>query len=937
MENKAIELAWNGETGASRVLHQALDLLKTHGRDVLDESDEILHAKYQLIYTLGSPTPLDGGALRWRVAAAVLASVARHACELVQEFGQRALLPVPDTPAHQFPESLRLLAGASETQPRLGCSCYQHLCRRVLDDFLAGAAGFSLRLRAAERQHFQECVLNPETEDTPWAYLADGIQPLAQLLRGLLSHEVLLLVLSKRYRVDYGAHPEGVRRMAVPYRAKDAAAERAEFGHPDVAMMLSILTYYRGGLCEAYLDEVFWRLQQRASEEAASIYERWTNEMKEHMPEDLRKWSGVNLDNRQMILQRLYPLLRRHTGVVDFWLDEIVFPVEAKCFPQKITSTAWDLCTPDHVTTGFSGTDDTRLLLPLSIQQINLPSLACTNGIVLRNLLQKDNNEYTTLRPEEHPNGQSLLSQICRKDRKPIDVLLDAGAWVTDMSNEELASKWLELRTDMEAVVFFGPDNDILVMTRAGWKMSLATSPYEASLKGCLVYLDDVHTRGSDFHLSPGTRAAVTLGRRMQKDKLVQTCMRMRLLGQGHTVSFYASFEVDQHIESIRRSRDAEGGTSCDNLLAILSWCLANTAQGIADNLPYWAAQGVNRFQKKKAYLEYNCPDPEQCQLESLAKACAEDERWCLEEMYGHTRVRCFMPEVVASMIQRRQPMEGEMLHIVQHVKRLAANIRCPTSLLQEEQERELEAELEEERQIERPPAAKPARPQVSAGLLELAAHGRTGEAFEPLDEALKRTSFPKPSWNAATLRVTLDFVRTVEEGALQNLDCYLRPVVWLLQGVGQNVLISNFEAEAIASIFMKKEHAGASLQLVAARLWAYQAPLDDKPLPIAAQVFAGSLHGEAEDMSSIGSFLGLSLPIPRSLGWTKLFENNLIATDGFVQPKNRARVGHEDQSFVPSLSPFAESPVTQVRQLYEARHLGAALLQAPVARLLGV
>ena len=167
------------------------------------------------------------------------------------------------------------------------------------------------------------------------------------------------------------------------------------------------------------------------------------------------------------------------------------------------------------------------------------------------------------------------------------------------------------------------------------------------------------------------------------------------------------------------------------------------------------------------------------------------------------------------------------------------------------------------------------------------------------------------------------------------------------------------------------KEHAGASLQLVAARLWAYQAPLDDKPLPIAAQasrsemfdvvvaagyhcnlhrcgvqapeasqsseVFAGSLHGEAEDMSSIGSFLGLSLPIPRSLGWTKLFENNLIATDGFVQPKNRARVGHEDQSFVPSLSPFAESPVTQVRQLYEARHLGAALLQAPVARLLGV
>lgn len=54
--------------------------------------------------------------------------------------------------------------------------------------------------------------------------------------------KVLLLALSKRHRVEYGAHPSGLRRMAVPYRAKDVAAERAEFGHPDVAMMLTILT-----------------------------------------------------------------------------------------------------------------------------------------------------------------------------------------------------------------------------------------------------------------------------------------------------------------------------------------------------------------------------------------------------------------------------------------------------------------------------------------------------------------------------------------------------------------------------------------------------------------------------------------------------------------------------------------------------------------------
>ncbi|CAK9043094.1 unnamed protein product [Durusdinium trenchii] len=885
MENKAIELAWKGELAASQQLHHVLDFFKRHGRDILDESDEILHAKYQLIYTLGQPVALDGGAMRWRAATAVLACVARHAPDLAREFGPKALQPVPeDTAEYEFPESLRLLAGANE-QGTDGISCYQRLCKCIMQDFLDEVTGFKLPLRAVERTRFEECVLKPEAEDQPWADLHESLQPLAQLLRGILSHEVLLLVLSKRHRVDYGAHPQGVRRMAVPYRAKDVAAERAEFGHPDVAMLLSILTYYRSGLSDDYLHEVFERLRKKAVEaEAASIYEKWTAQMKERMPADLRKWSGVNLDNRQMVLHRLFPLLRRHRGVIDFWLDEVVFPVEAKCFPQKIASTAWDLCSDHGITTGFSGTDDTRLLLPLTIEQKNLPGLACTNGIVLRNLLKQENDRYTSLPAEVSPNGQSLLQliSICQRS---INVVLDAGAWVTDMSNEEFGAKWLEQRPDMEAVVFFGPQNEILVKNRAGWNMALATSPYESSLQKCLVYLDDVHTRGSDFRLSPGTCAAVTLGRRMQKDKLVQACMRMRLLGNGHTVSFYASFEVDQQIANFRN--DTGRSPQAKHVLAILSWCLANTAQAIAENLPYWAAQGMNRFQKKDAYAKHYSTDAERCDLQSLAASCTEDENWQLQEMYGHARVHRSMPEVVTSMI-RRQGRGANSMSIVQRVRFLAESISCPSSMLSEEQERELEAELEEERQVERPPAAKPATPQLSPGLLELATTGYTAESFQSLDEVLKRTSFQTPSWKLVKVQVTSDFIRTVDN--VKVLDWYLRPVQWLLKGTSQRVIVSNFEAEAIASIFLMEGHA-AKLQLVASCLSAEQKPVDG-PLPIEVEVFAGSLYGmEADDMSCLRSFLGLSLPIPRSPSWTALFEQGFIANDGFVKRTDHERV----------------------------------------------
>ncbi|CAF4730803.1 unnamed protein product, partial [Rotaria socialis] len=40
--------------------------IKTYVRDILDESDEILHVKYQLIYSIGGQKQVDGGLERWR-------------------------------------------------------------------------------------------------------------------------------------------------------------------------------------------------------------------------------------------------------------------------------------------------------------------------------------------------------------------------------------------------------------------------------------------------------------------------------------------------------------------------------------------------------------------------------------------------------------------------------------------------------------------------------------------------------------------------------------------------------------------------------------------------------------------------------------------------------------------------------------------------------
>ena len=74
----------------------------------------------------------------------------------------------------------------------------------------------------------------------------------------------------------------------------------------------------------------------------------------------------------------------------------------------------------------------------------NLPELEHTNGIVLRNLLKPENDTYEALCADA--TGVILLEQILTADSagQRVNVLLDAGALVIDMSNEAIAWKWLQ-------------------------------------------------------------------------------------------------------------------------------------------------------------------------------------------------------------------------------------------------------------------------------------------------------------------------------------------------------------------------------------------------------------------------------------------------------------------------------------------------------------
>ena len=302
---------------------------------------------------------------------------------------------------------------------------------------------------------------------------------------------------------------------------QDVPSLRAEFGHPDVAIALTCLSYYYGGLTKVQLLFCFDLLAKL--DDGKTEYDYWV-ELEHDIPNDLRQLNGANTEHETRVDESLVPLLSRNKRVVDFYLSRVVFPRAAREFPKKLSTSAWDLVEDKrNLSTGFSGTNDNRYLLPTSITQEDPKFVLGTSALVLQNLLRSENDCYECTEGDngERESAEAFLKRLVNKDPE-IRVLLDVGAQVLELRNEELARHWLSLRPDVSAAIFFDDSDHFAVVTQDGTIEPFISSPFNRQLEKCVVYLDDIHTRGTDLKFPQGMRAAVTLGPKVTKDRLVQ-------------------------------------------------------------------------------------------------------------------------------------------------------------------------------------------------------------------------------------------------------------------------------------------------------------------------------------------------------------------------------------------------------------------------------
>ncbi|KAI8293255.1 hypothetical protein K4K56_005107 [Colletotrichum sp. SAR 10_98] len=515
-----VESAIAEKKDISRLLLQTKDLLDKHSRIIVDESDENFSFKFELVYIMGIQQSIEHSPDRWVCVHHVL-DVIRKLLPGSQEH-DFASIEINSWPQGGFPR-LRILNEGARNR------LFHGVARRLSRD---GSTGLPMTKQPAGVREAVFCYITKlklteaEVDSIEQSGLWDSpTKETLLLLRGLFAQGVLNFVFSqKRWRVDYG--PDETRipetRLAVPYRAMDSPAARSEFSHPEVIITLTSLSYYYEGLKD---DDIFLSFRHLVrSDQSDMEYDVWVADST-GLPLAFHQLSGVNLEDYQLCTEVLFPCLRYAKSVIDYFLTHIVFLKELKEFPHKLSASGWDIGeVKPYPTTGFSGTNDSRAFLPLTVSQLDDPTQQHTNALVLEYLLQDENSVslMPTRQDMTQSDAEALLGMVTKLDPQ-VRVILDVGAQVLELDNIGVAKRWLEMTKDDEhtqAVIFCDENDNICVIDRRHQVQIFHMSAFASQPDVCLVFLDEAHTRGTNLKLPENYRAAVTLGGNLTKDSL---------------------------------------------------------------------------------------------------------------------------------------------------------------------------------------------------------------------------------------------------------------------------------------------------------------------------------------------------------------------------------------------------------------------------------
>lgn len=397
---------------------------------------------------------------------------------------------------------------------------------------------------------------------------------------GVLQASDLALTAGASSSAEIERIPYSRRMMAVPFVAKDVPSRSSEFAHPDVVIGLTVLAFRYEGLRGKDVKELVTQLKQDFARQAgpkehrpaAKLYRRWLqlssaernnsgggggskhiNSNNADSDDAVASFerAGVPLSQLQVTdkaqLLSLHRLLHCVPEVIHYYLCSCIFPRTMNFQPLKISACGHELGSSMLFTKriGFSGTPSN--LLPLDLGE------CCyepgSDGRVLAVLTDPEVTHAEVLPDSWTP--LRVLDRIAAA-QPPMAALIDSGALITNMENEDVARYLLRRLTSalFDGVVFLDNRDRQMILQRDNG-LIVPVAQCGVSLSRRFTFFDQVHTTGTDVRQSASATAVITLGKDLVFRDYAQGAYRMRGIGKGQRLCLYLIPEVTSRISEV--------------------------------------------------------------------------------------------------------------------------------------------------------------------------------------------------------------------------------------------------------------------------------------------------------------------------------------------------------------------------------------------------
>jgi len=402
------------------------------------------------------------------------------------------------------------------------------------------------------------------------------------------------------------------RLLGIPFIGKDAPSPFAEFAHPDAVIGLTILAYRYDGLRRDDVMNVLNRLKSKFERENGpkthrKSYQRWESWKQmarcEHLPRIDRLEPGTFGYHIIIIQPRNDSNNNTHTHthttgttvdvddvfkcknmrllpeMIHSYLHEYVFPECTPHRPAKLSASGVDLGGGLIFGSvfGFSGTPSAMLPTKLCPPKIRDMVERGSDAKMIRTLTSTKVTSLESL--SQGWKVDDILKWVADHESPSFNALIDTGALITGLTNEEVARSLLKMdgpgMKNIEVVVFFSDNGEQLFVDRGGG-LPAPLSRCGVGKSRRFVFYDQVHTTGTDVKHKLDAVAAVTLGKDMTLRDYTQGCWRMRGIAKGQKIIVLMVDEVKKLVTDVMGVSKSKNSMR-DKLVGVVSWLITNS------------------------------------------------------------------------------------------------------------------------------------------------------------------------------------------------------------------------------------------------------------------------------------------------------------------------------------------------------------------------